>query len=254
MDVDPDQVQIECMVDKDGKEVKKVKPILIKKEITTNYATQVPFELDPDEDIFLFTDEERVPYADRPYEPKIEEETDDDDYVDDDILIEVDSDSSAALSMLDKNFEDTDPSMIDEALQQIVDGLHQAANGFEALKDLLPTIPVTDVAKIVQVVPTPYLQPMSKASIQALQTLGEEDLVNHACLMEFQKGVSQVALMRRYGIGRDHLYKVLHGKIRPGGTQYQTLKKEETKVKTEPKDVPVQTLRGKGRGKTTLLT
>ena len=51
-----------------------------------------------------------MPYADRPYEPKIEEETDDDDSVDDDILIEVDSDSSAALSMLDKNFENTDPS------------------------------------------------------------------------------------------------------------------------------------------------
>ena len=64
--MDPDQVQIECMIDKDSKEVKKVKPILIKKEITTNYATQVPFELGPDEDIFFFTDEERVPYADRP--------------------------------------------------------------------------------------------------------------------------------------------------------------------------------------------
>ena len=127
--MDPDQVQMECMVDKNGKEVKRVKPILIKKEITTNYATQVPFELGPDEDIFLFTDEERVPYADRPYEPKIEEETDDDDYVDDDILIEVDSDSSAALSMLDENFENTDPSKIDEVLQQIVKGLHQAADG-----------------------------------------------------------------------------------------------------------------------------
>ena len=218
VDMDPDQVQIECMIDKDGKEVKKVKPILIKKEITTNYATQVPFELGPDEDTFLFTDEEHVPYADRPYEPKIEEETDDDDYVDDDISIKVDSDSSAALSMLDENFEDTDPSKIDEALQQIVEGLHQAANGFEALKDLLPTIPVTDVTKIVQVAPTPYLQPMSKAAIQALQTLGEEDLINHTCLMEFQKGVSQVALMRRYGIGRDCLYKVFHGKIRPRGT------------------------------------
>ena len=29
VDIDPDQVQIECMVDEDGKEVKKVKPILI---------------------------------------------------------------------------------------------------------------------------------------------------------------------------------------------------------------------------------
>ena len=64
MDIDSDQVQMECMVDKNGKEVKRVKPILIKREITTNYATQVPFELGPDKDIFLFTDEERVLYAD----------------------------------------------------------------------------------------------------------------------------------------------------------------------------------------------
>ena len=152
MDIDPDQVQIECMVDKDGREVKRVKPILIKKEITTDYATQVPFELGPGKDVFLFTDEERVPYADCPYEPRIEEETND-----------------------------------DEALQQIIKGLLQVADGYEALKDLLPTIPVTDVAKIVQVAPTPYLQPMSKAAIQALQTLGEEDLINQACLVEFQK-------------------------------------------------------------------
>ena len=233
VDIDPDQVQIECMVDKDGNKVKRVKPILIKKEITTNYATQIPFELGHGKDIYLFTDEECVLYADRPYEPRIEEETDDDDYVDDDIPIKVDSDSSAALSMLDENFGNTDPSKIDAVLQQIVKGLHQEANGYEALKDLLPTIPVTDVAKIVQVAPTPYLQPMSKAAIQALQTLREEDLINRTCLAEFQKGVSQAALMRKYGIGRDHLYKALHGKIRPRGTQYQTSKKEETKVNPE---------------------
>ena len=119
VDIDPDQVQIECMVDQDGKEVKKVKPILIKKELTTNYATQDPFEVDSDEEFFFFTDEERIPYADRPYEPKIEEETDDEDYVDDDVSLEVDSDSSDALSMLDENFEDTDPVKIDNALQQI---------------------------------------------------------------------------------------------------------------------------------------
>ena len=104
--------------------------------------------------------------------------------------------------MLDENFEDMDPVKIDDALQQIIKGLCQAADGFEALKDLLPTIPATDVAKIVQAAPMPYLQLMSKAAIQALQTLGE-DLINHACLMEFQKGVLQAALMRRYDVGRD---------------------------------------------------
>ena len=58
VEFDLDQVQIERIVDKYGKEIKQVKPILIKKEINTDYATQVPFELGPGEDIFLFTDEE----------------------------------------------------------------------------------------------------------------------------------------------------------------------------------------------------
>ena len=58
VEFDPDQAQIERMVDKDRKEVKWVKPILIKKEINTDYATQVPFALGPGEGIFLFTDEE----------------------------------------------------------------------------------------------------------------------------------------------------------------------------------------------------
>ena len=53
---------------------------------------------------------------------------------------------------------------------------------------------------------------------------------------------------------RCDIYKALHGKIRPGGTQYQTLKKEESKIKIEPSDVPVQSLKGKGRGKTSQKT
>ena len=103
--------------------------------------------------------------------------------------------------MTDDDFKTTDPMKIDQALQQIVQGLCQAADGYETLRDILPTVLVTDVAGIVQIVPTPYLQPMSKAAIQALQTLGEENLINQACLAEFEKGISQVALMRKYGIG-----------------------------------------------------
>ena len=99
-----------------------MKPILIKKEINTDYVTQVPFELGPGKYIFLFTDEEQVPYADQPYESKSEEEIDDDSYLEDNIPIEVDSDSSAALSMTDDDFETTDPTNIDQALQQIASG------------------------------------------------------------------------------------------------------------------------------------
>ena len=65
-------------------------------------------------------DKECVPYTDQPYESKLEEETDNDSYLEDNIPIEVDSDSSAALSMTDDDFKTADPMKIDQALQQIV--------------------------------------------------------------------------------------------------------------------------------------
>ena len=45
VDIDEEQVQIIRMVDKDGQMIKKVKPILIKKEIDRQYASKVPFEI-----------------------------------------------------------------------------------------------------------------------------------------------------------------------------------------------------------------
>ena len=60
VDVDDEQVQIVKMVDKDGKLVKKVKPILIKKELDREHATVIPFEKHPGE--VSFTDDERVPF------------------------------------------------------------------------------------------------------------------------------------------------------------------------------------------------
>ena len=56
--------------------------------------------------------------------------------------------------------------------------------------------------------------------------------------------------MQKYGIG-DRLYKAIHGQIQPGGTQYQTFKKEEVKV--EPGQ-ETSTPRKKGREKKTTAT
>ena len=44
VDIDEDQVQVIKMVDKDGKMVKKVKPILIKKELDREHATKIPLK------------------------------------------------------------------------------------------------------------------------------------------------------------------------------------------------------------------
>ena len=114
--------------------------------------------------------------------------------------------------------------------------MHQAADRYEALRDILPTVPVTDVAGIVQIAPILNLQPMSKAAIQALQTLGEENLINQACLAEFEKGISQVALMRsmalaktdctKQSMGRsiqeEHSTKLTEGRLYEGWSQVGT--------------------------------
>ena len=131
IDIDEEQVQIVKMVDKDGKMVKKVKPILIKKELNKEYASKIPFERHPGE--IFFADDERVPYRETEPVEYYEEATDDEDYKEDDDVISIESDSTAAESMLDKDFETTDPMMFDVSLMKITAGLRQATEGFEEL-------------------------------------------------------------------------------------------------------------------------
>ena len=150
--------------------MKKVKPILIKKELDREHATVIPFEKHPGE--VSFTDAEQVPFRTTSPVEYVEEVMDDEDDKDDDEVISIESDSSAVESTLDDNFETTNPLMFDASLEKITTGLKQAAEGFEELQTLLLNIPVTDIPKLVEEVPLPYLTLMSKALVQALKVLG----------------------------------------------------------------------------------
>ena len=134
IDIDEEQLQIIKMVDKDGKMVKKVKPILIRKE--------------------LDRETEPVEYY--------EEATDDEDYKEDDKVISIESDSTATESMLDEDFKTTDPMMFDASLMKITAGLRQAAEGFEELQKMILSVPVTTMSKLIEETPLPYLTPLSK--------------------------------------------------------------------------------------------
>ena len=213
VDVDDEQVQIVKMVDKDGKLVKKVKPILIKKEINREHATVIPFEKHPGE--VSFTDDERVPFRTTSPVEYVEEVTNDKDYKDDDEVISIESNSSTVENMLDDDFETVNPLMFDASLVKITTGLKQAAEGFEELRMLLPNIPITEVPKLVEEVPLPYLTPMLKALVQALQSVGEERLIDLALREEYDKGATQVSLMIKYGITRNRLHKIITGASRP---------------------------------------
>ena len=119
------------MVDKDGKMVKKVKLIMIKKELNREHATIIPFERHHGE--ISFTDAKRVPLRTTPPVEYVEEVTDDEDYKEDDEVISIESDSTAVESMLDEDFETTNPLVFDASLVKITTGLKQAAEGFEEL-------------------------------------------------------------------------------------------------------------------------
>ena len=87
----------------------------------------------------IFTDAERVPFHTTPPVEYMEEVTDDEDYKEDE-AISIESDSSAAESMLDDDFETTNPLMFDTSLVKSTTGLKQAAEGFEELRKMLPNI------------------------------------------------------------------------------------------------------------------
>ena len=94
---------------------------------------------------------------------------------------------------------------------------------------MLPSVPVTDIPKLIEETPLPYLTPLSKEMVQALQSVGEERLVDLALHEEHSKGASQVSLMLKYGVTRNRLHKVITGTSRPGGSQYQQTVKKEMK-------------------------
>ena len=59
--------------------------------------------------------------------------------------------------MTDDEFEATNPQKVDNALQDIVEGLKKAANSLEELRNLVPSIPVTEIPKLLETVPLPYI-------------------------------------------------------------------------------------------------
>ena len=200
-----------------------MKTILIKKEISQEYASVLPFE---DDDAPHFTDAERVPFHETPRGSYNEEVTDEEDYVSDDHPIEIYSDSSAALSMTDDEFEAASPHKVDDALQDIVEGLKKAASGFEKLRDLVPSLPVTEIPKLLETVPLPYVQPLTKPMVHAIKSLGDAKLIELAVQEEHKRGTTQVSIMSTYGITHNQVYKAITGAPRPGGSQYEAMKKE----------------------------
>ena len=160
----PNQVQIVKMVDKDGKEVKRVHPILIKKEIDRERGCQVPLAPSdlPTGMPFLGPHKTIVKReVDDPYESHDEVVTDDPDYQSDDVPIPTESDSSAAESMeSDTQFQEVNITAIERAMEKVTMGLRMAAMGYEELRPVMRAIPIHEVPKLLEQLPQPVLEPI----------------------------------------------------------------------------------------------
>ena len=73
--------------------------------------------------------------------------------------------------MLDEDFENTNPMMFDASLMKITVSLRQATEGFEESRQMIPSIPVTEMPKIIEKTPLPYLTPLSKEMVRVLQSV-----------------------------------------------------------------------------------
>ena len=73
--------------------------------------------------------------------------------------------------------------------------------------------------------------------VQAIKSLGEVKIIELSVQEEHKKGTTQVSIMSNYGLTCNQVYKAITGVPRPGGSQYEAMKKE---VKEE---LPQKTLK-----------
>ena len=234
----PNQVQIVKMVDKDGKEVKRVCLILIKREIHRERGHQIaltPSELptgmpvlDPHEAIVKRE-------VDDPYESYDEVVTDDPDYQRDDIPLPTEPDSSAAESMeSDTEYQEVDIAAIEKAMEKVTTGLRMVATGYEELRPVMRAMPIHEVPKLLEQLPQLILDLIPETIRKVVQHVDNTDLVKWAVQSEHHKGTLKTHIQRKFGLGRDAVEKCITGKGHLGGSTYSRMKKED------PSSVPTQ--------------
>ena len=55
---------------------------------------------------------------------------------------------------------------------------------------------MTEIPKLLETVPLPYVQPLTKPMVQAIKSLGEAKMVELAVQEEHKKGTTQVSITR----------------------------------------------------------
>ena len=121
---------------------------------------------------------------------------------------------------------------IETALHQIATSLHNAAKAYMSLASCIHSLEPYKIPQMVAQIPPPPINvplPIRKA----LTVDDEDKVVNHLLHGEYElTNTSWSKLQKKYNLTKGRIYTALKGKRRPGGSQYQQMKKRARKLET----------------------
>ena len=223
-------VIIEYITDAQGRKVKKLKPLLIKSEPDREYVHHIHNDDNlpyiPEED---FTQKREITIES--YSETISSESSSEDRT---LTTEMEDTLSSMEEHIEKETysKESHAMEIETALYQIATSLHNAAEAYMSLASCIPKLePYKILQVIAQIPPPPMNIPMP---IRKALTVDDEDkVVNHLLHGEYElTNTSWSKLQKKYNLTKGRIYTTLKGKRRPGGSQYQQMKKCAKKLET----------------------
>ena len=205
--------------------LKKLKPLLIKFKPNRNYVQHIPSDDDlPAVHESHFTQKREISVDS--YSESISSNEDSSD----DRTITTNSDSSAAQSFKDVSYKlETDSKEIENTLNQIATGLHNAAEGYLTLASHISKLTPYELPKVIAQIPPPPMDvpmPIRKA----LAINGESKTIHYLLHGEYElNNNSWSKVQHKYNVSHNTVYIALTGKGRLRGSQCQQKRKQLAK-------------------------
>ena len=187
-------------------------PILIKEEPTETHVIQDPNTFKnklPPVPEHLFHHEKREPND--PANSYSEYETDNSQYIPDHIKIDTESDSDDAVDFVDNTLTAYSIETLDAALMKIRDGLSITASGYEEVHQALPTMNPVEVPQILEQVPLPRIEGVTKHMKTLLEKMPEEDIIHNCILHMVENGASILKASRETGLSYNNVHEIVYG-------------------------------------------
>ena len=223
-------VVIEYIMDAQGRKVKKLKPLLIKLELDREYVHHQY----SDDNLPYIPEEEFTQQREETIESYSEMISSESSSEDGTLTAETEDVSSSMEEHIEDGtcIKENHAMEIENALHQIATNLHSADEAYMSLASWIPKLEPYKIPEVIAQIPPPPMNiPMS---IRKALTIDDEDkVVNHLLCGEYKlTKTSWSKLQKKYNLTKGRIYTALKGKRRPGGLQYQQMKKHTKKLET----------------------